>query len=628
MSRCQENAMIRSKARIFVLFLAVGLALFVSSCKPRKSRSGASSINYDDPRNFNQKINNNVKLQNVHWKLLFHQIFASNILRYTDVQKSGCDSKEALLKRFLYFHPKNINESYQVILAAGKTAQDAKSTKTENELYHETIAQELNDSDVFEEYLSEEALKRYLDGRFPNAGSMSVGPLIQHLKSSGSEAGKSFWDGPDGRLIDELMRGWVLVLVPGFGSHNTDDRIFPEMAHESAGGLGFTILHPSPSDLGNTFTDDASVAKTLLAWLERERGSGRIQDTSRFIFVGYSKGAPVIHEMLRLAKAGGTAGQPNSSSVSALIARNTFYMVTLGGVIQGTPIARDGLNSLKNETQHVPDSAKEVFSIFDMMNMNMSPELILSLRGRLEGFFKAIEFLGLRGDQVSNILNRLEGVNANDLVNGVEDMSSEKRTEWNLKNLNDTALGANGHQVTFMCLGAVTNVDDFMLPGSIEAPEERLDPPSMFPQFYFSNDVLFPDFKRFSIDDLFLWMTSVDSFNKVPGRLFDTQVPLMDTKSPFLDRRPLAETGVSQGSINGNTPRADIFSGFNNAKTLDFVDLGEVRHSHWFPIAQVFNPSTLLVNPGEVYKSPFPRTAFLASLIETITLYHALSEAR
>lgn len=613
--------------KLFLTALLI-LSLFsIQNCRPRKKGSRVSAVNYDDPAQFNQKINNPA-LQNVHWKLLFHQIFAANIGRYNDGQKNNLfNSKEEILKRFIYFHPKNINESYTAIIEAGKKAGKAgdatAASKTENELYHEKIASELNDSAIFNQYLSDEARVQYLDRYLPHANAMMVGPLVQSLKGSGTaNGGRGFWDSADGQLVDQLMRGWVMVLVPGFGSHNMDDRIFPEMAHENP-GTGFTILHPSPSDLGNTFTDDETVAVAVLRWLERVRSAGIINDNTKFIFVGYSKGAPVVHEMLRQAKAGGAGG----GTIAAIIARNTYYMVTLGGVVQGTPVAGDGLSTLQNETNQLPDSMKEALSIFDIMNMKLTPELILSLKDQLGGFFKAIEFLGLRGDQVSNMLNRLDGVNLNDIIAGVEDMSTKNRTEWNLKYLNDASLGTN-HPITFMSVGAIANVDDFILPGPSDTPENRLEPPTTLPQVYFAGGMLYPDFKKFSMDDLFLWLTSVDAFNVVSGRLFDTQVPVMDTKSPFLDKRPLQLTGISNSQVNLNAPRADVFSGLDNAKTLDFIDLGEIRHSHWFPIAQVFNPSNLLVNAGEVYKSPFPRSAFLASIIETIALYHALSDVK
>lgn len=596
--------------RLICTSLVFSLMLITAStCKPRKSsRSGVSSADYDDPRNFNQRIAQNDRLRQVHWKLVFHQIFAKNMLLMNDPAQSGfaTEDREGLLRRFVYFHPRNVNDSYETIVAAGTAARNSQTDpKTENEAYVAATASELSDTKIFGQYLSDQAFQAYLDRYFGKSPHAKVKRILAYYKSTskaGSYSGQDYWQLPIGRMMDELLDGWVFILVPGFGSHNMDGRIFPEMVHEGT-GRGLSILHPSPSDMGNTFTTDTAVAQNMLKWLSTKLAQGAINQNSKIALVGYSKGAPCVEEALRLAKAAAKSAAPGS--IETIVANRTFVIATLAGVVQGTPIASDGLATVNGELSHLPDPAKQFLDMFDLAGMQLNPFALLAQRDKLGAFLKSIESLGLKQGAVSNILNRLSGINWDQLVQGVDDMTPAKRSQWNNNYLNDASLGSADHQLTIFNVSAITNVDDFSIPGPNQTPERYLQAPTLLPQFVGDGQIVQPDWRRFSIDDLFLWVTSVDSFNKIPARLFDTQVPLMSTKSPPLDRT--SGSGV-------------------NANQIDFVDLGEVRHSHWFPIAKVFDPAQLLEGVSDTYTSPFPRSAFLASLIETIALYQSYSE--
>ena len=50
------------------------------------------------------------------------------------------------------------------------------------------------------------------------------------------------------------------------------------------------------------------------------------------------------------------------------------------------------------------------------------------------------------------------------------------------------------------------------------------------------------DWKNFSLDAWFLYLSSIQGFKLAPGGLYDTQVDLQHTKTPWLDQSPLSAT--------------------------------------------------------------------------------------
>ena len=157
----------------------------------------------------------------------------------------------------------------------------------------------------------------------------------------------------------------------------------------------------------------------------------------------------------------------------------------------------------------------------------------------------------------------------------------------------------------------------------------------------FGNDLVkninqFVDWKRFSMDSFLLHLTSLAAFERSPYGMMDTQVTWPDSKSFFLDPRPLkaqfTENEISRiyDKLNLNWDKPH-FDEFNNAprnklipeefrKNLKFIDLGEVRGSHWsIPFTQAIRiPNS---HPMLSFKNQFPRKEFLLSIIQTYALY-------
>ena len=116
----------------------------------------------------------------------------------------------------------------------------------------------------------------------------------------------------------------------------------------------------------------------------------------------------------------------------------------------------------------------------------------------------------------------------------------------------------------------------------------------------------------------------------------DTQITWPDSKSFFLDPRPLKDQFTKDELLNIyrnlnikwgkpslssfiHTPRNKLIpKNFRN--NLQFIDLGEVRGSHWnVPFTQAARiPQS---HPVLSFHNPFPRKEFLLSILQTYALY-------
>ena len=118
--------------------------------------------------------------------------------------------------------------------------------------------------------------------------------------------------------------------------------------------------------------------------------------------------------------------------------------------------------------------------------------------------------------------------------------------------------------------------------------------------------------------------------------MMDTQVTWPDSKSFFLDPRPLADQFTEDEikkiydelNLNWDKPSLRTFISSprkslipkNLRENLQFIDLGEVRGSHWsIPFTQAIRiPNS---HPSLSFQNQFPRKEFLLSIIQTYALY-------
>ena len=148
-------------------------------------------------------------------------------------------------------------------------------------------------------------------------------------------------------------------------------------------------------------------------------------------------------------------------------------------------------------------------------------------------------------------------------------------------------------------------------------------------------------FKDFSLDAWFLYLASLTGFSLAPGGLYDTQVDLQHTKTPWLDSSPLSasltpgelktlwdnpqiramvgEAGISSFKAFCTSPRMNLISQRRRAG-LGAFDLGEFKGHHWSLFTQAFRPAPETSQQFAVWS--FPRKAFMRALLQTMALYN------
>jgi len=134
---------------------------------------------------------------------------------------------------------------------------------------------------------------------------------------------------------------------------------------------------------------------------------------------------------------------------------------------------------------------------------------------------------------------------------------------------------------------------------------------------------------------------SLNNQEIIPGGLTDSMVNWNNSKFPTFDPLPLSETYPQEVLAKAyetndfykknftfeefiSIPRKDIFKK-RGTENMDFVDLGEVRGTHWSTMfRQVARIPYVDENLGHVHS--FPHKALFKSLIETYGIYKLIRD--
>ena len=414
--------------------------------------------------------------------------------------------------------------------------------------------------------------------------------------------------------------------------------------------------------LGNTMGDNTTIVKYFAQWL---RDLPKEYASKKFIFFGYSKGASIAHHMLAEQKD---------------IRDRTRYIVTLGGVVQGAIPAKAALssveklidkspteiaNDLKNPKEFMKglksalgsaaaellksDLVKDLMSVIGININNVFDDYVkqFQLAHGVEYYVTELEIgktpSGWRPQDVKETIKdfrlyfprRKETKEVKRVVGGTDAMTAKSRIIWNLNNLAPISDGLansnnrNNVPVAIFNISSLTDIKDLLLPEDV-ADQYPLHPPTFVPQLS-NTGVVWEDF---SLDNVFLHATSIEGFQMAPGGLFDTQVAWLDTKSMPLDMRPLTESldekelselkyanHLNTGFINRTFAR-NIFFSDEDLKGLSFIDLGEMRATHWdIAFRQVYRADKAINPGGADFIHRLPRMAMYAAILETLAIY-------
>ncbi len=587
----------------------------------------------------------------IDWKLLFHQLFALEMKkefvlpRPEDEQEAAYDR---LLAAFLQYSPSSFNDLVEAACMA-VSAKEAQQIRVE--FYEHPLSRILIRDLNFVTSLDEEARNCAPIARFLS--------LIEDNQQRPISKEESFFVSNEGRNVSNAFaydgtnneQKVVLIMVPGYAAHTIAFSIFEEIVGDAnefhgrprerpllrADGIdlefedhqtfysrgrsnGFDILHPAGTELGNTTGHNQETTDLIAQWID---GLPEQYRDSKLIFLGYSKGAPIVLDIVHR--------HPQ-------LQERILGYVTHAGVMQGTHAARQFLEQAETVLRDVPirefverlraeDSkslAQVVSPLFSQIDLSW-----LSLP-RIRSVLEMLGYdTGAHDRQVERLL---AGREVHELLDGARDMAPQERVRWSLRYLNNDTFT----EATYLFnLSALADVRDFIEPPQL-ADGGKIGPSLLAPTF--TEDGEF-DWEHFSLDALFLYLSSLSGFKNAPGGLYDTQVDLANTKTLHLDRRPLAASllpeeidtiwedsevreslsasGIASKHALSETPRCDLIEA-EARSNIDAIDLGEFRGHHWSLFRQALRPPPEMSETHAEWN--FPRKAYMRALLQVLAL--------
>ena len=594
----------------------------------------------------------------VKWKLVFNQLFALEIKKeWKGLGKSDADVQKAL-RQYTAYTPSTFNQTIDKVLTANTSSEAYKIRRSiyDNPNNYAVISNLDFTNSIPAAISNLPQVRTYLDG-------------ITQYSNRSIKSGENFFASPEARSFMDAIstvgsrpRGQkvALVLVPGYAAHAIKFGIFPEIIGDMNlangrtesrpildegngfdikyqdytsyysthnGPVEFDIISPAGWEMGNTVGFNSETSDLLAKWI---KGLPAHYSEHKLILLGYSKGAPIIFEFLQR--------HPEMKS-------RVIGLLTYGAVIQGTHVGRSGGKDIravlgKRSIGELIDNLKEqgLEESIDRLapfiaGIDMSFLKIRTIKDLMTIFDVDSEKLD---DQVDRLL---EGREVRELLDGIDDLAPYTRTAWNLRYFDNNLVNPG----TFMLnMSAVTDISSFASRPSYSNVRQRKHA-LLTPSLSSNGKILW---KEFSLDAWFLYMASMDGFKQAPGGLYDTQVELQHTKSPWLDQSPLTASltmdelkqlwnevdirkkvmgqGISSFSQFSNTPRAKLLRPSTHDH-LNAYDLGEIKGHHWSLFLQAFRAPPDVSQEFAVWD--FPRKAFMRALLQTFGLYNVIYQS-
>lgn len=589
----------------------------------------------------------------VDWKLFFNQLFALEIRKEMEGEGYPNGAQEDALREHIGYTPYSFNESINKILEADTSAR---AFALRQEIFGSAGNLSLVEKAGFVASIPDNLRKNPKVAQFLSS--------IESQRKRSISPTENFFSSPEGlATINALTLDGVddvaLVLIPGYAAHAIKFEIFPEIladmnrlkgrpvtrpllddrngfdlkyqshrdfySRSGESRPSFDILHPAGKELGNTVGFNAETADLMAKWLESLPSS---YSKKKFILLGYSKGAPTIFEMLQR--------HPGLKS-------RVIGVVTFCGVVQGTNIARQVKSQLGDVlgVRTIGDLIKKVRRKGLSASLsNMAPFLSPLDLGftKIDRIKEAMAIYGVDTSDLSEMVDRfINGREIRELVDGLDDLSPLTRSLWNLRYMNDDLVAPN----TFVFnSSAVTDISAFAS-SRVSTSQRRRDTALIAPNIGRDGAIRWKDF---SLDAIFLYLSSIGGFTLAPAGLYDTQVDLQNTKTPWIDQSPLsatlleteiralwddpqvrtkvAERGISSYESFRSSPRSDLISS-QRLKNLKPYDLGEFKGHHWSLFHQAFRAPAELSKDYAVWD--FPRKAYMRALLQTIALYRIVN---
>ncbi|MBQ49293.1 MAG: hypothetical protein CMP10_18085 [Zetaproteobacteria bacterium] len=652
------------------------------------------------------------QLAMVDWKLLFNRLFALEIYKQEVLPLDHLSEQEKaaafdhLLKAHTAYTPLTFNQSLNKVLGA-TTSMEAYETRESvfrQPANRQHIAEfGLNDV-IAEELQADPVIKDYLQTMLAHQDR----PIADNDLFLASPEGRNMVDALTYQGQQQDAQGVIFVAVPGYVAHTIKDYIFEEFINEVNTYYGrcrnrpvlkeenididfldhvsfygsdtqaycpdenlvnhhqlargddqafVDVFHPAGKEMGNTAGYNAETTRLMRQWLRTL--PAKYQD-KKIILLGYSKGAPIILDMIRQIKEDASEARRKGEDVDQqdlAIADRIMGFVTFAGVVQGTNVARSANESIEDALK-----GRTIDAYIDEARKQDGDTLI----GYVAPFFSDLDFSFLSNkvmkklfdlfdfdyEPVRKLLDRvIDGRELREIRDGFVDLSPVERTRWNLRHFNDEVF----HQPVFVFNAtAITDISVFSRPMGINSDGTKT-PSVLHPKLRLNDEgEVEIDFRQFSLDSSFLYLSSIGGFKTAPGGLFDTQMEMANTKAFTLDHRPLSESLTEaeidtliatiesepklyqsllsdlvlvDGSVDQqlfrSMPRRELLAD-GSTGNLDAIDLGEFRGHHWSLFVQAIKPPKD-ISDDYVYRQ-FPRQAYMRALFQVMGMYNLVQK--
>ncbi len=594
----------------------------------------------------------------VSWKLLFNQLFALEIRKEAMGQGGSTALAQQNIRNYTAYTPNSFNDTLWDVLKA----------ETSSEAY--ARRQAIFDRPENYQLISQLDFQKSVPG--PVQSIPAVSRYLRALEAQQNRpipAEENFFNSPEASAFLEAittLKGQsqgqkvALVLVPGYAAHTIKFPIFPEIlgdmnrakgreasrpildegngldiiyekfttyyAKTRGGPAGFDILIPAGWEMGNTVGFNAETSDLLATWI---KGLPPAYAEHKLILLGYSKGAPIILEFLQR--------HPELKS-------RVIGLLSYGAVIQGTHIARTAGKQIRDVLGK--RSIRELVDTMRAKGIEPSVDSVLPFLSAFDfGFAKVstirdiMSIYDIDSSKIDDQINRiLEGRELSELLDGVDDLSPQTRTAWNLRYFDNNLLQPG----TFVFnLSGITDISSFA--ARLAADNRRVRPSSLLTPKLKNDGKL--DWKNLSLDAWFLYIASQAGFKLAPGGLYDTQVDLQHTKTPWLDKSPLRDSltaeelaylwnqpdirskmqteGIQTLEQFSTTPRSQLLRP-QTWSNIHAYDLGEFKGHHWSLFWQAFRAPADVSNDYAIWE--FPRKAFMKALLQTVALYNLVNQ--
>jgi hypothetical protein len=600
-------------------------------------------------------------LDEVYWKRTFSKIFLKSIKKELSLKgQEKWSIKEA--KKSLYYNNSPFQAVYEHLINQKSSLQVFE--ERENLLSREK---------TFSKLLKWPLQKRQLSKK----GKTLISKYNNYFKSPQNLLPKkNYFQRPFGKNLIKELRNTVFIVLSGFGSHLIEEPPFMETLREMNVFYGrnpplgnrpknllpsgktffqphtefyknkpimMDILYPIGDELGNTLGPHDENVKHLEKWINKLPLTYKNKD---IVFIGYSKGLTLALEIVK--------NVPN-------IQKRTKAIFSLSGPQQGSINLRLVLKDLMKLTQRQSiEDLEELTKNLELRGLLklIDSELKENYKSEYQKLLKLF-YLVKMGRLPKALMNKVEPFLTKEssyFFKGVIEQSPSYRLKWNLENLNDSLFKS---PLTIFSLSFLTNVKDFFHKFDSKNKKFKFNNeimPQLRPFAFDKKKILFPlpftgdgnsfirllnrsiYWKNFSLDSFILHLTSIAAFERSPGGLMDTQIGWADSKSFYLDHRPL-KNQFSKEELLEIYQTLDLdkdtlsFYDFlnkerrflipkNKRKNLSFIDLGELRGTHWnIPLTQASRIPGSPPHLGHI--NEYPRKSLLTSILQIYALYKA-----